>query len=88
MLSIYDLQDLIGQAFFSGDMAIAGMVMYAVLLIAVFALTRNITQSLILSLPCTLIFAALGVLSTDLTVLLIIVTVLALAYTARNAWGS
>lgn len=86
MLSIYDFQDLVSISFFGGDMNIAGMVIYVVVLMAVFALTRKTTQTLVLSIPVTLIFSAIGVLSTDLLVLIIIVTVLALAFTSTKVW--
>lgn len=86
MLSLYDLQDLIGTSFFEGDVSIAGMCMYVVVLLIVFALTRKTQQTLIISIPVTLIFSAIGVLPTDLVILLILVTVLALAFTARNVW--
>lgn len=86
MLSLFDLQDLISTSFFDGDMQIAGMCMYVLVLITIFALSRKTTQTLIIAIPVTLIFSALGVLSTDLMVLLIIMTVLGLAFTARNVW--
>lgn len=86
MLSIYDLQDLISISFFGGDMNIAGMVMYVVVLMVVFALTRKTTQTLVLSIPVTLIFSAIGVLSLDMMVLVIVITVLALAFTATKVW--
>lgn len=62
--------------------------MYVVVLLVLFALTRKTQQTLIIALPTTFIFNVLGVLSTDMMILLIIVTVLALAFTARNAWRS
>lgn len=86
MLSIFDFQDLVAGTFFEGNLELAGMVIYTVILLIVFALTRKTAQTLIVSMPVTLVFSALGVLSTDLTVLLIIVTVLGLALTARNVW--
>ena len=86
MISLFDLQDLIGTSFFEGDMQLAGMVMYVVVLLIVFALTKKLQQSLIVALPVTLVFSAIGVLSMDLTILLVIVTILALAFTARNIW--
>lgn len=86
MLSLFDVQDLISTSFFDGDLQIAGMVMYAAVLIVIFAVSRQTTQTLIISIPVTLIFTALGVLSTDLMVLLIVVTVLGLAFTARGVW--
>lgn len=86
MLSLYDIQDLVASSFFDGDIGIAGMVMYTLVLIVLFALTRKTQQTLIISIPVTLIFTAIGVIPTDMMVLLIIVTVLALAFTARNVW--
>lgn len=78
---------MISTSFFDGDANLAGMVMYAIVLLLVFALTRKLQQALIVAIPATLIFSALGVLSTDLTILLIIVTVLCLATTASK-WRS
>lgn len=87
MLSIFDVQELIGTSFFDGDVNLAGMVIYVGVLILLFALSRKTQQTLILSLPVTLIFGAVGVLPADMLILLIVITVLALAFTARNAWG-
>lgn len=60
--------------------------MYILVLVAIFALTRKTTQTLIIGLPVTLVFSFLGVLSTDLMILLIIVSVLGLAATAQKIW--
>lgn len=87
MISIFDFQELVSTSFFEGDANLAGMVIYVGVLILLFALSRKTQQTLILSLPVTLIFGTLGVLNVDMMVLLIIVTVLALAFTARKAWG-
>lgn len=86
MISLNDLQDIMAQSFFDGNLAIAGIIIFAAVLCLVFALTRNTTYALIISLPVTLIFSMLGILTTDLMILLIIVTVLGLAYTTRDIW--
>lgn len=86
MLSFTDIQELVSTGFFDGDMQIAGIVMYILVLVAIFALSRKTTQTLIISLPVTLVFSILGILSTDVMVLLIIVTVLGLAATAQKVW--
>lgn len=87
MITLTDLQELIGNSFFDGNDVIGGIVIYTVVLAIVFVLSKkNTTTALILSLPITLIFATLGVLSSDMMILLIIVTVLGLAYTTRNIW--
>lgn len=62
------------------------MVMYILVLMVLFALTRKTQQTLIIAIPVTLVFSAIGVIPTDLMILLIVITVLALAFTARNVW--
>ena len=79
MVSLSDFTDIVATAFFDGNLGIAGIVIYACVLMAIFALTRNTMQTLIVTIPVTLAFSFLGVLNTDLMILLLIVTVLALA---------
>lgn len=86
MISISDFQDILATAFLDGNMSIAGIVIYAAVLMLLFALTRNTTQTLVISLPVTLIFSLLGILSNDVMILMIIVTVLGLAFTTRDIW--
>lgn len=86
MLSLYDVQELVGTSFFDGDLQIAGLCMYAIVLMVLFALTRKTVHTLLIAIPATLVFAALGVLSTDLMVLLIVVTVLGLGISAKGIW--
>lgn len=87
MLSLFDFQELVSTSFFDGDMNVAGMVIYILVLLVLFALTRKTQQTLILAIPTTLVFNVIGVLPTDMMILIIIVTVLALAFTARNMWS-
>lgn len=87
MLSLNDLQDLIGINFFDGNSQIGGIVIYIAVLAVMLVLSKkNINTALILSLPVTLVFTTLGILSTDVSILLIIVTVLGLAYKTREIW--
>lgn len=87
MITLNDLTDLLGNSFFDGNDTIAGIVIYTAVLAALFVLSKkNLTTALVLSLPVTLVFATLGILSSDVLILLIVVTVLLLAYTTRNTW--
>lgn len=87
MITLQDLQDLIGNEFFDGSSVIGGIVIFIAVLAVVFVLSKkNTTTALILSLPITLIFSILGILPSDVMILLIIVTVLGLAYVTRNTW--
>ena len=86
MLNFSDFQEIFATSFLDGDLAIAGILIYAAVMIIIFAATRNTTHSLLISLPITLVFSMLGILSTDVMILLIIVTVLGLAVSAKDAW--
>lgn len=86
MLDLNDLLDILATSFLDGNVAIAGILIYIAALIVIFALSRNVMNTLLISLPVTLVFSMLGILSTDVMLLMIIVTVLGLAYTARNSW--
>lgn len=84
ILTISDFQSILGATFFNGDLTIAGLAMFAFLVAIVFYVTRNVFQSLIIGLPIMLIFGQLGVITNDMMVLLIIITVLGLAMTAKS----
>lgn len=83
MITLNDVQIMISD-FFNGDLALAGLAMFAFLIILIFALTKNIFQSLVVGLITTAIFSYMGIITSDMMILLIIIIVLGLAITARN----
>lgn len=83
MITLNDIQYMIGD-FFNNDLTLAGLAMFAVAIIVIFALTKNVFQSLVIGLIITAIFSYMGILSSDMMILLIIVIVLGLAVTART----
>lgn len=82
MMSPQEFIDMLAQAFFQGNTQIAGIVVFTAVLAIIFLLfaQRNITIGLILTLPTTLIFSMMGVLPEVLTILVVIVTILALVH--------
>lgn len=84
MLTPTMAQTIIADMFFSGSMTVAGLVMYVGVLAIFFTISRNLITILILSLPITLIFASMGILSGDLLIVLILVTVIGLGLAARG----
>ena len=80
MMSPQDFIDMLAQAFFQGNTQIAGIVVFTAVLALIYLLfaQRNITIGLILTLPVTLVFSMLGILPEILTILIVIVTLLAL----------
>ena len=88
MISVQQFQDIFARSLFGGDLTIAGIVMYAAVLGVVFVLCKNnISTGVLLSLPVTLVFSLMGVLSPELTMLMIVIAVLALAMMAKRTFG-
>lgn len=88
MIGIDDLQQIIADTFLDGNLDLAGIALYILAILATFALTEQNSgfKSLIVGMAVTMFFSIMGVLSTELTILLIIVSVLGLAYTSRAVW--
>lgn len=84
MLQFGDVQVLLADFFFGGNTTIAGLIMFTVVIGVLFALVHNLTATLIVSLPITLIFSSMGIISGDLMILIIIITVMGLAMVARS----
>lgn len=86
MISPQDLIDMIAQAFFQGNTQIAGIVVFTAVLALIYLVfaQRNITIGLILTLPTTLVFTIMGILPQVLTILVALVTILALVHKFRE----
>ena len=85
MIQFSDIIEMIGDTFFDGNMMVAGLVMLCVILALVMALSKSAFVTLIIAIPATLIFNYLNLIPNEITIVLILVSVLGLAYTARGA---
>jgi hypothetical protein len=85
MITLQDIQNILGDQFFNGDLTLAGLGLFAIVIILVFVLTKNVFQSLVVGLIVTGIFSYMGIITSDMMILLIIIIVLGLALTAKNA---
>lgn len=81
------IPNIIANEFFGGDTTVAGILIMAVILAFIFAVTRNIFHSLIIGMVVILAFSALGIINSDVMILLVIVSVLGLAMTAKRSFG-
>lgn len=87
MIGIKEFQDIIANEFLDGSTELAGISMFIMAMIVVFALAgKNPFMALIVGMGITMFFSIMGVLSSELTMLMIIVSVLGLAYTSRSVW--
>lgn len=85
MISISDFQRILADALFNGDMTITGLVLFSLVLGACFIVfRRQLFAAVMLSLPATLIFSTLGVLTSEFTMLILVVEVLILAISVKD----
>lgn len=82
MITFTTIQEILAETFFDDNMLIAGLMMYVAFLAIAFGITKNLTAVMVISIPVTLIFASMGILSGDLLIVMIIVTVVGLALVA------
>lgn len=88
MISAADFQELLANSMFSGDLAIAGIVMYVAVLAVIFSIFyKSYHVALIISIPLTLVFNLLEILPTEAMVLMIVIAVLILAMGAKKTFG-
>ncbi len=88
MFTIQQFQRILADTMFAGNMDIAGMVIFSVVLVIIFVICRdNILVGILISIPATLVFSTLEVLNSELTMLLIVIEVLILAMSAKRTFG-
>lgn len=77
---------MIADYFFSGNLTIAGIVMFSAVLLLLFVLLKDKQTALIISIPITFVFSLLGIVDTNLMLLLLIVAIFGLALQSRKIW--
>ena len=82
MITFTTIQEILAETFFDNNMLIAGLMMYVAFLAIAFMITKNLTAVMLIAIPVTLTFASMGILSGDLLIVMIIVTVVGLALVA------
>lgn len=88
MITLDQFADILGDSLFAGDIGIAGIVIFAVTMAVVFTLMKqNVFGSLVIAIPTAFIFSAMGILSADMMVILIVVCVLGLATVSKKTLG-
>lgn len=87
MIQFTDIVDILAQSFFGGDVTIAGIVVLCTILALVMAISKSAFATLVIAVPVTLIFTSLSLLPVDVTIIMILVCVLGLAYTARGVFS-
>ena len=84
MIQFTDIVNVIANSFFGGSTMVAGIVIMAMVLGLIMVFSKSAFTTLVMALPVTLIFTYLNILPEEITIVMILVCVLGLAYTARG----
>lgn len=88
MITLNQFVDIVADSVFAGNVAVAGVVIFVATMAVVFMIMkRNVFASLVIAIPVTFVYSMLGVLSIDLTLILIVVCVLGLATVSKKTLG-
>lgn len=85
IISIVDLQALISNSFFSGNTTAAALVIFSVVMLGILGLIKRPFLALVAMIPITVLFQQIGILPTDLAIIMIVIAVLALGVTSSKA---
>lgn len=86
-ISISDIQIALGDAMFGGSYSIAGMAIFTVIMLVLFAAfaKKNIMVPFAVMLPLAVMFSTLGIIASSLAIILTLISVIVIASKAREA---
>ena len=87
MIQFNDIIDMVGTTFFDGNTMVAGLVVLCIVLAMVMAFSKSAFTTLIIAIPATLVFNYLNLIPDEITIIMILVCVVGLAYTAKGVFS-
>lgn len=86
MMQFADFFDILGSGFFGGNTMLAGLVILTVILALVFSFTKSAFTMLVIAMPTTLVFSYMRVIPDEMTIILLVVAIVGLAFTAKGVF--
>lgn len=85
--SINDIQRLLGEEMFSGDLSMAGLAIFTAIMVVIFAAfgRKNILLPFAAMIPLTVMFSGMGIVPSSMAIILTLISVLVIAAKAREA---
>ena len=85
--NISDIQSVLAETMFSGDISLAGMAIFTAILIVMFAAfgKKNILLPFAALIPITVMFSTMGIVPSAMAIILTLISVLVIAAKAREA---
>lgn len=83
---INDIQNALSDSMFGGDASLAGMAIFAVVMMVIFvAFKRNVLVPFAIMIPLVVIFSTMGIVPSSMAIILTLISVLVIAAKAREA---
>lgn len=88
MITIDQFQSILADGLFAGNEVVAGLVIFILTLAMIFVVLKsNIFASLVVAIPIAFVYSLLGILGSDMLLLLIVICVLGLATVGKKTLG-
>lgn len=86
MIQFTDIIQIVADSFFGGSLYVGGTVVLITVLAVIMVFSKKIATTLLLGVPVVMIFAYLGVLPDEITLIMLVVIVVGLAYTTKDVF--
>lgn len=78
--------EIVGGGFFGGNTMLAGLVILTIILALVFSFTKSAFTMLVIAMPITLVFSYMKVIPEEMTIILLVVAIVGLAFTSKEVF--
>lgn len=86
MIQFQDFIQIVSDSFFGGSLYVGGVIVLVVILAVIMAFSKKVTTTMIIGIPIIMVFSYLRVLPDEITLVMLIVIVLGLSYSARGVF--
>lgn len=86
MIQFSDIFQIVGDSFFSGNVLLGGLIILTIVLALVYTLTKSAFAMLLISMPVTLVFSYMRVIPDEITIILLLVSVVGLAMSSKKVF--
>ena len=84
MIQFTDFVQIVVDSFFGGNIYVGGVVILMGVLALVMAFSRKLITTMVIGIPMVMLFSYMRILPDEITLVMLIVIVLGLAYTAKG----
>lgn len=84
MIQFTDFVQIVADSFFGGNLYVGGVVLLMGILAMVMAFSKKLVTTMVIGVPMVMLFSYLRLLPDEITLVMLIVIVLGLAYTAKG----